>query len=174
MEARSVTPLAIEVLQERFSISPSPGWTSPIRFSRCLHMHDPQEPHLTVVKQILLCLHGTLAYGLLIRRSSASELVVYTDASWAGCPDTCRPTSCYVVIHGDNLISCSSKHQPVSHSSIKATHFISIWIMSRLIFTSSASGLTLRIFASLTSWWPHSLSTSSQWSALLNIYELSI
>jgi hypothetical protein len=54
----------------------------------CLHMHDPREPHLTAMKWILRYLRGTLDFGFLLRRSSTTELRVYTDADWAGCPDT--------------------------------------------------------------------------------------
>jgi hypothetical protein len=46
----------------------------------CLHMHDPREPHLMVMKRILCYLRGTPDFGLLLRRSSSSDLVVYTDA----------------------------------------------------------------------------------------------
>jgi hypothetical protein len=45
-----------------------------------LHMHDPREPHLTAMKRILRYLQGTPDYGLFLRRSSGSDLVVYTDA----------------------------------------------------------------------------------------------
>jgi hypothetical protein len=62
-------------------------------------MHDPQEPHLTAMKRILHYLQGTPDYDLL-RRSSSSDLVVYTDADWAGCPDTRHSTSGYVVFLG--------------------------------------------------------------------------
>jgi hypothetical protein len=51
-------------------------------------MHTPWEPNLTALKRILRYLCGTLDYGLLLRSSLTSELVVYTDADWAGCPDT--------------------------------------------------------------------------------------
>jgi hypothetical protein len=71
----------------------------------CLHMHDPREPHLTAMKRILRYLRGTPDFGLLLRRSSNSDLVVYTDADWAGCPDTRRSTSSYAVFLGDNLVS---------------------------------------------------------------------
>ena len=51
-------------------------------------MHDPRDVHLSAVKRILRYLKGTLGHGLLLRPSSTSALVVYTDADWAGCPDT--------------------------------------------------------------------------------------
>jgi hypothetical protein len=44
----------------------------------CLHMHDPREPHMTAMKRILCYLKGTPDYDLL-RHSSCSNLVVYTD-----------------------------------------------------------------------------------------------
>jgi hypothetical protein len=46
----------------------------------CLHMHDPRESHLTAMKRIMCYLQGTPDYSLLLRRSSCSDLVVYTDA----------------------------------------------------------------------------------------------
>jgi hypothetical protein len=58
----------------------------------CLHMHDPQEPHLMAMKCILHYLRGLPDFGLLLRHSSSSDLVVYTDADWAGCLDTHRST----------------------------------------------------------------------------------
>jgi hypothetical protein len=76
----------------------------------CLHTHDPREPNLTAVKCILRYLQGTLDLGLLLRRASASDLIVYTDDDRAGCPDTRRSTLGYAVFLGDNLISWSSKH----------------------------------------------------------------
>jgi hypothetical protein len=63
-------------------------------------MHDPREPHLTAMKHILRYIQGTSNYGLLLRRSSSSDLVVYTDTDWAGCPDTRRSTSGYAVFLG--------------------------------------------------------------------------
>jgi hypothetical protein len=44
-----------------------------------LHMHDPQEPHLTVMKCILRYLQGTPGYGLLLHFLSSSDLIIYTD-----------------------------------------------------------------------------------------------
>jgi hypothetical protein len=48
-------------------------------------MYDPHEPHLTAAKRILWYLQGTLNLGLLLRRASTSDLIIYTDADWVGC-----------------------------------------------------------------------------------------
>jgi hypothetical protein len=89
----------------------------------CLHMHDHREPHLTAMKRILRYLQGTPNYGLLMRRSSCSDLIVYTDANWTGCPDTRRSTSDYAMFVGDNLVSWSAKQQTVvSQSSAEAEY----------------------------------------------------
>jgi hypothetical protein len=83
----------------------------------CLHMHTPREPHLNALKRILRYLRGSLDYGLLLRPSLTSELVVYTDADWEGCPDTRRSTSGYAVFLGANLVSWAAKRQPVVYRS---------------------------------------------------------
>jgi len=84
----------------------------------CLHMHDPHEPHLATLR-IPRYVRGTLHLGLLLRPSTQTDLVVYSDADWAGCPDTRKSTSGY----GDNLISWSSKRQTaVSRSSAEAEY----------------------------------------------------
>ena len=89
----------------------------------CLHMHDPREPHLAAVKRILRYLRGTLNLGLTLQRSPQQDLVVYSDADWAGCPDTRKSTSGYAMFLGDNLVSWFSKRQnTVSHSSAKAEY----------------------------------------------------
>ena len=68
-------------------------------------MHDPHEPHLTLVKRILRYVRGTLDFGLQLHSSIVSSLMAYSDADWVGCPDTWRSTSGYAVFLGDNLVS---------------------------------------------------------------------
>lgn len=86
-------------------------------------MHAPRDSHLTALKHILRYVRGTLGMGLLLRPSVQSELVVYSDADWAGCPNTRKSTSGYAVFLGDNLVSWSSKRQnAVSRSSAEAEY----------------------------------------------------
>ncbi|XP_071687597.1 uncharacterized mitochondrial protein AtMg00810-like [Rutidosis leptorrhynchoides] len=89
----------------------------------CLHMHDPRDGHMASLKRILRYIQGTLHYVLHLHKSPAHTLISYTDADWAGCPDTRRSTFGYCVYYGDNLISWSSKRQPtLSRSSAEAEY----------------------------------------------------
>jgi hypothetical protein len=75
------------------------------------------------MKRILRYLQGTPDYGLLLCHSSSSDLVVFTDADWAGCPDTRCSTSGYAVFLGNNLVSWSVKRQTVvSRSNAEAEY----------------------------------------------------
>nr|XP_020148950.1 uncharacterized mitochondrial protein AtMg00810-like [Aegilops tauschii subsp. strangulata] len=87
----------------------------------CLHMHA--DSHWTLVKRILRYIRGTMSLGLTLTASASTDLVAYSDADWAGCPDTRRSMSGYCVYLGPSLISWSSKRQPtVSRSSAKAEY----------------------------------------------------
>ncbi|KAJ9565218.1 hypothetical protein OSB04_001184 [Centaurea solstitialis] len=89
----------------------------------CLFMHDPRIPHLNALKRILRYLKGTLSHGLHLKASAVDRLVAYSDADWAGCPNTRRSTSGFCVYLGDNLVSWSSKRQHVvSRSSAEAEY----------------------------------------------------
>ncbi|CAL9245815.1 unnamed protein product [Arabidopsis halleri] len=87
----------------------------------CLYMHQPRVPHLHALKRIIRYLQGTLQFGIQMTRGNIDTLTAYSDADWAGCPDTRRSTSGYCVCLGPNLISWSAKRQPTpSRSSTEA------------------------------------------------------
>nr|GFA05473.1 ribonuclease H-like domain-containing protein [Tanacetum cinerariifolium] len=66
---------------------------------------------------------GSLELGLHLYASATTSLVGYTDADWAGCPSTRRPTFSYCVFLGDNLLSWSAKRQhTISRSSAEAKY----------------------------------------------------
>jgi hypothetical protein len=86
-------------------------------------MHDPRASHLALLKRVLRYVRGTTSLGLHLRASSSTTITAYTDADWAGCPDTRRSTSGYCVFLGASLVSWSSKRQPtVSRSSAEAEY----------------------------------------------------
>jgi hypothetical protein len=89
----------------------------------CLHMHAHCDVHWALIKRILRYVRGTTRHGMHLRGSSFHDLVAYTDADWAGCPDTRRSTSGFCVFIGDSLVSWSSKRQAiVSRSSVEAEY----------------------------------------------------
>jgi hypothetical protein len=86
-------------------------------------VHDPREPHPALLKRVLRYVKGTLSTGLHIGTDSITGLSAYSDADWAGCPDSRRSTSRYCVFLGDNLVSWSSKRQTtVSRSSAEVEY----------------------------------------------------
>ncbi|KAG7560254.1 Ribonuclease H-like superfamily [Arabidopsis thaliana x Arabidopsis arenosa] len=89
----------------------------------CLYMHNPRQPHLQALKRIIRYIKGTPNYGIQMVRGQIDTLTAYSDADWAGCPDTRRSTSGYCVFLGPNLISWSAKRQPTpSRSSSEAEY----------------------------------------------------
>nr|XP_043639845.1 uncharacterized mitochondrial protein AtMg00810-like [Erigeron canadensis] len=89
----------------------------------CLFMHAPRESHFNFLKRILRYIQGTIDFGIRLTAQSDHSIVAYSDADWAGCPDSCKSTSGYCVFIGNNLISWSSKRQPtVSRSSVEAEY----------------------------------------------------
>ncbi|KAF5460295.1 hypothetical protein F2P56_020175 [Juglans regia] len=57
----------------------------------CQFMHKPTEEHWSAVKRILRYLKFSINFGLLLRPSSSTQLSIYSDADWAGCPDDPNP-----------------------------------------------------------------------------------
>ncbi|XP_019228021.1 PREDICTED: uncharacterized protein LOC109209247 [Nicotiana attenuata] len=87
-------------------------------------MHAPRTTHMHCVKRIFRYLQGTLTYGLTLRALCLTSIVIaYSDADWAGCPDSRRSTSGFAVFLGSNLIFWRAKKQPtVSKSSTEAEY----------------------------------------------------
>jgi len=51
-------------------------------------MHAPNDHHFQAVKRILRYIKGTLHFGLRITPSTTFTILVFSDAEWAGCPDS--------------------------------------------------------------------------------------
>ena len=103
-------------------------------------MQAPRHLHLSVVRRIIRYILGTPSCGLFFPTGSALQLQAYSDADWAGCPDTRKSTTGWCTFLGDALISWKCKKQDhVSKSSTEAEYQAMsaacseiIWLLSLL------------------------------------------
>uniref|UniRef100_A0A2N9FMC6 Integrase catalytic domain-containing protein n=1 Tax=Fagus sylvatica TaxID=28930 RepID=A0A2N9FMC6_FAGSY len=90
--------------------------------SLCQFMHAPTDIHLSAAKRVLRYIRGSLHLGLTFSPGSL-QLHAYSDADWAGDPDTRRSTTGYIVFMGTNPLTWVSKKQStVSRSSTEAEY----------------------------------------------------
>ena len=89
----------------------------------CLSMHSPQSADWIRLKHLLRYLKGTVTHGLYFNSRSSPSLTAFSDADWAGDHNDRRSTSGFLVYFGNNLVSWSSKKQPmVARSSTEAEY----------------------------------------------------
>ncbi|XP_020686218.1 S-type anion channel SLAH2-like [Dendrobium catenatum] len=74
------------------------------------HMHEPQPQHVYLLKRLLRYLKGTSKYGLPVTKSDL-QLQSFSDADWAGDPESRKSTSGYCSFLGNTLISWTVKKQ---------------------------------------------------------------
>ena len=68
-------------------------------------MTAPRHLHLAAVRRIIRYLIRTPSCGLFFPSNNPLTLKAYSDADWAGCPDTRRSTTGWCMFLGDSLIS---------------------------------------------------------------------
>jgi hypothetical protein len=68
-------------------------------------MQTPRHLHLATVRRIIRYLRGSSSRGLFFPTGSSLRLVTYSDADWAGCPDTRQSITGWCMFLGDSLIS---------------------------------------------------------------------
>ena len=75
----------------------------------CQFMHALTTVHPQAVKRILRYLKGSLGLGLTITPGPLTTFFAFSDADWAGCPDSRRSTTGFCVFLGKNLLTRVSK-----------------------------------------------------------------
>ncbi|KAL3523634.1 hypothetical protein ACH5RR_016468 [Cinchona calisaya] len=86
-------------------------------------MQAPRHLHLSAVRRIIKYIHGTPSRGLFFPSGSTLQLQAYSDADWAGCPDTRKSITGWGMFLGDALVSWKCKKQDsVSKSSTEAEY----------------------------------------------------
>jgi hypothetical protein len=84
-------------------------------------MQAPRHLHLVAVRCIIRYLIRSPTRGLFFPTQSTLNLTSYSDADWAGCPDTRKSITGWCIFLGDALISWKCKKQDcVSKSSTEA------------------------------------------------------
>lgn len=103
----------------------------------CQFMHVFITVLLRAVKRILRYLKGSLGLGLTITPGPKTTFFAFSNADWAGCPDSRRFTTGFCVFLGKNLLTWVSKKQPtLSRSSAEAEYKTLALTTSELLWLS--------------------------------------
>ncbi|XP_026396046.1 uncharacterized protein LOC113290677 [Papaver somniferum] len=94
----------------------------------CLFMHDPREPHMQALRRILRYLQGTIEHGLFLSVSTISGIHAYSDADWAGCPDSRRSTSGFCIFWVTTLFLGLPNVRRLSPAPVLKLN-IGVWLM---------------------------------------------
>ena len=90
--------------------------------------------HLAAVRRVIRYLRGSPTRGLFFPTDTSLQLVAYSDADWAGCPDTCRSTTGWCMFVGDALISWRCKKQDRVSKSTKAEYRVMFIACSEIVW----------------------------------------
>jgi hypothetical protein len=90
----------------------------------CRFISNPGRQHWKAAQQVLRYLSGTKHHGIAFeKQKDQPEIVGFSDADWAGDPDTRRSTTGYIFMLAGGPVSWKSKLQPsTSLSSVEAEY----------------------------------------------------
>lgn len=91
------------------------------------HLENPTEAHMQAAKRVLRYLAGTTHKGVSFRKGHKdNKLVVFSDSDWAGCKETRRSTSGFLVYFAGGPISFKSKLQPTTALSSCEAEYVAL------------------------------------------------
>jgi hypothetical protein len=87
------------------------------------YLNKPKKSHMLAADNVLRYLKGSKKHGILLRKNGEPGLAVWVDSDWAGCKDTRRSTSGYVVtVHGNAIIWKSQRQTFPARSTAEAEY----------------------------------------------------
>ena len=87
------------------------------------YMSSPTNVHQQAAYRVLRYLKGTPGSGLFFPATNTLQRPAFSDSDWAGCPDSRKSTTGFLIYFGSSLISWQSKKQStVSRSSSEAEY----------------------------------------------------
>ena len=109
---------------------PDPAYTISflVQFSSC-----PTEEHITAAKHVFRYVNGTQNLCLFYPYTTTNPINVYVDTDFAGCHDTRRSTSGYIVLFNNCCISWLSKKQVSVAKSTTEAEFVAMLYGTRHI-----------------------------------------
>jgi hypothetical protein len=89
------------------------------------YMQKPKVDHWNMVKKIMRYLIGTESFGILYKSAAVpGQLVIYSDADFAGDAETRRSTTGYTSLYSDGAITWSSQRQSSVSLSTTEAEFV--------------------------------------------------
>eukprot|EP00257_Ricinus_communis_P015773 XP_015573748.1 uncharacterized protein LOC107261134 [Ricinus communis] len=88
------------------------------------YMECPTEMHLLTAKRILRYLQGTKEFGLFYKKGGKSALIGFTDSDYARDVEDWKSTSGFFFSLGSEVVSWSSKKQPIVTLSTTEAEFV--------------------------------------------------
>ncbi|KAH4050789.1 hypothetical protein HBI95_077750 [Parastagonospora nodorum] len=87
------------------------------------HCANPDDQHMEAARRIMKYLKSSSELGLVYWKSPKLDISIYVDSDWAGCIDTRRSTTGWVVLFNGTAVSWSAKRQKtVALSSCEAEY----------------------------------------------------
>lgn len=101
-------------------------------------LENPSKAHINAVKRILKYIKGTNTYGIFFQNNKNLVLYAYSDADFAGCVNTRRSTTGYLLQIGSATVSWSSERQKcVSISTAESEYVASAESVREMVWLCS-------------------------------------